>query len=562
MLRVVPRTEWWPSCKIRLIVRFEEYGRKTSVKEPAVRPTVRKGGEEQKPPDTKPTDAVSSADDLTHVVVGIIPKSASLGRNGIREAASLSFEVKYVDLPLDPRTIRSCAVECYMGCVTPEDFQAGVEGAMRTVTESGSSYSEALHLVPDEFDGPRGKRSNLRFQGWVDDIEMSHDESGEPMVTFNCTDNTRLLIGQEAPAQLMLEEGIPIDEAVTKYLENFPQFAGLHVKFLPEGATPPDLGEMYGPTKGKGNKKGKGPAPNGQPNVWDYLTDCVRMIGHAIRVRGTDIVIQRVRAMLKEGYDARADDPFRGGRRLPDGTVIPRRRFIYGENLRTLKVKRNFTKLAPTNIELRSYDFSRKQVVVARHPLKDDRQMRPNPGEQGDQVWKVYPVHGIADETVLARIAQEVYEQLNRGELEVSLDTRNLSSYGGGNNDPDVLDIEPGDSIDIGLKRDPSPEAATSNQLEDKLAIEAAAAEYLTSLGHDEKFAKAYAKAFVDIGLVTTYHVRKAGFEWSEDEGYSTSLECVNYVVVRADAEADASVEPPAENASPADPVDVQVEDD
>ena len=562
MAREVPRSDYWPSCKVRLIIRFEEYGQKPSTNQPAKRPTIRKGGEETPPPKTKPTDSIQSADDLTHVVVGIIPKTAQIGRNGIREAASLSFELKYADLPLDPRTVRSCAVECYMGTVTPEDFAKGIAGATRTVTESGGTYAEPLHLVPDEFQGPRGKRSNLRFQGWVDDIELTLDE-GEPLLRFECTDNTRILIGQEAPPQLTVNPSKPLDQAVNDYLANFPQFAGIKAKYLPENATAPALGEAFGPTKDKTTKKGAGPAPSNQPSVWDYLTDCVRMTGHSIRMSGTDVIIQRVRALLKEGYDHRSDDPFKGGRRLPSGVVIPRRRYIYGENIKPLSVKRNFTRLAPTNIELRCYDPTRKQVLVARHPLKAGQQIRPSPGEQGDQVWKVYPVHGVADEKTLERIAQEVYEQLNRGELEMRFTTKNLASYGGGNDDPDSLDVMPGDSVDVGVRRDPSldPQGVTATKLEDTLAVQEAATEYLLALGHDEKFARAYAKAFANVGLVTTYHVKKLGIEWDESESYTISFECVNYVVVRADQDASPGVEPPKEDAAPADPVDVTVED-
>ena len=564
MGREVPEQSYFPGCKVRLIIRFEEFGQKTSIPKPVKRPTMRKGGEEPKPSTTKPQDVTSSSDDLTHVMVGIIPKSARLGRNGIREAASLSFEIKYTDFPLDPRTVRACAVECYMGTVSAEDFAKGINGATRSVSDSGSTYSEPCHMVPDNFTGPRGEqRSNLRFQGWADNIRMVLGED-EPMLSFECTDNTRLLIGQEAPSQLIIEEGIPIDEAFRKYMENFPQFAGIGCVYLPDGETAPDIGQSFGPTKGKTTKKGQGHAPAGetQQSVWDYLTDCARMAGLSIRMYGTDVIIQQVRALLKEGMDHREDDPFRGGRKLPSGDVITRRRFIYGENLKSLETQRNFTKLAPTNVELRCYDVTRKQVLVARHPLNADRQTRASTGDKGDQVWKVYPVHGVADEITLQRIAQEVYEQLCRGELEVRCVTENLASYGGGNDDPDVLDLMPGDSIDAGIKREPATQQhVTTSDLEDELAVENSAVEYLLEQGLDERFARAYAKAFVNVGLTSTYHLRKLGVEWSTEDGYTISLECVNYVVVRADKDSLPAVEPKKSSKKSPDPSPVQAED-
>lgn len=547
-----PPQEYFPSCKVRLIVRFEEFTGETSAQLNARRSTIRRGGDDESPPDVPgtPQEAESSGDQLTHVLAGIVPKRCSVNRNGARTADAASIEIKYADLPLDPRTLRAVAVEIYMGSVTAEDFAAGLAGGQRVTQDGGSSeVVEPLHLVPDRFAGPGGERSNLRFQGWVDRWEATWSDN-EPTLNIECSDNTRQLIDQPAPPQLSLDPKKGVAEAVSDYLANFPQFQGYEVAFLPEGGTQPILDDVL--SKGA-RKKGKGPPPGGgqgaDVSVWDYLTDVTGMLGLLIRFEGTRVIIQSPRQLFKDGAPGRLDDPFvvQGGRTLASGTVLDRRLMVYGRNVSDMSVGRDFTRHGPQNIELRSYNPETKSVIIARHPPKDSRQKKANPGDAGEEVYLVKRVPGIADEATLRRVAQSAYEQINRNEVEVNISTMNLASFGAGGEDPDLLDVQPGDPVDVELQREEEEfQGATVNNLEDLLAQAQRGVEFLVALGFSEGFAKAYTRAFIDSSLVSTFRMRKAAFAWDESSGIEVSIDAVNYAVVeRSSKELPDGEEPP-----------------
>lgn len=533
--REYPSQDYYPSARVRFIMRFEEYTDETSVDLPPTRSNIRKGGEPQTVPSgaNSPQEDAASSDKLTQVIDGIVPARATLSRNGIRQADTMTMEFKYADLPIDPRTLRACAVQFVLGTVTAEDFHAGLQGALKPLSDGNTNQAAIpVNMVPEKFgDG----RSNIRFEGWVDDWEVVWSES-EPRLVVNCTDNTRQLIDQDAPPQLTLDPSLPIDEAVEGYLAEFPQFAGFQVQYLPEDGTPPVMDDVL--TKGA-RRKGKSPPPGkgasgvqADGSVWDYLTDMTGMLGLTIRFEGTTIVIQQVRSLVKNPFPVRGDDPFTG-RDLPGGGRLDRRTFVYGRNLEELRIRRNFTKLAARNIEVRCYVPEIKNVVIARHPPFNKRQTKANPGDTGDQTYLVIRVSGVRDSTVLRRIAQEAYEQMNRQELELSFVTKNLASYGGGNDDPDVLDMQPGDPIDIELQREQVElQGMTTMNLEDTLAIKQKAVDYLLLLGFNEEFAETYASVFINTSLVTTFRVRNMDIDWDEDDGVDISVDAINYAVV------------------------------
>lgn len=539
--RDYPPQDYYPSAKARFIIRFEEFDDET-FPPPEKRAPVRSGkGADPDPDATTPQERETSGDDNTKVVFGIIPKRAALSRNGLREADTLSMTFKYVDLPLDPRTIRSCAVELYLGTISADDFAAGQAGGTRVVSEAGSEVEviEPVHMIPDEYTDANGQpRTNLRFQGWVDSWEVSWDGTA-PLVSIECTDNTRQLIDQPAPPRLTIDPELPLDEAFAAYIAEFPQFEGIGVIYLPEDDEAPMLDGTLSltATVDKG-----GPPPGGagggesSVSVWDYLTDVAGMLGHIVRLEGTDIVIQRSRSLLK-GIAARADDPFQS-RTLSSGEVLDRRLFLYGRNLDSMSMRRDFTRHTSTNVECRSYNPAEKRVVVGRHPQFPDRKTKANPGEATDQPWLVVRLQGIIDDETLRRRAQDVYEQINRSEIETTFSTRNLGSYGGGNDDPDVLDMLVGDAVDVELQRESADEEdRTVAAVEDLVAVAGRAVDFLTSIGFDEAFAATYAEKFIHTGLVSTFKVRRIQLDWDESSGIEVGIDAINYVVVRADAE-------------------------
>lgn len=576
-----PVQDYYPSCKVKLVIRFDELGRQVFSGKIQPKPTKWFAGikdkkaplavvndptapegtsrlllqiDSSKPPlpGISPSNKIKGEDGLTHAIV-VVPKDVAWAQNGIRAADTLSLTFKYVDLPIDPRAVRSCAVELYLGTITAEEMQAGIEGTQRQLS---NGQSEPMNLIADEFVDAHGRtRSNLRFQGFVDKWDVDWTSESEPVVRVECRDNTQMLIDAEAPAKLVIDgarqtigqltgtsagSGTPIDVAIATYLSHFVQFAGLTVEYRPSTEKPPSISKAF--TKGAYRPQ-LGPPPtamNGSMtslSVWDYLTDVAGAIGHIVRMEGTSLVVQKPRNLTSSKAEQRSDDPFepRQG--------VGHRRMIFGRNILDLKISRGFTRPStPKNIEVRCWSPKQKKLLVGRFPYRAPGvTTNPNgpvykgyPGDAIDEDWAVRYVQGIEDVAVLRVIAQTIYEMTGRNELTVRIKTKNLASFGGGNLDPDLLDMRAGDNFELLVHKD-NEEASTATKVDTFLMLQQKSETFLARLGFDPEFASAYAKTFVDLGFQTTFRSKTIGIGWSPDEGVTIEVEGINYMEVRAD---------------------------
>lgn len=554
-----PSSTYYPQARVSFTVRFEEFAAKDTPEPPAKPPQLRTGKEDPAldvvsretregtsvlllvekgtsqigPSSTQP----SSLDGRTFTIGGIIPTDATLCRNGIRTADTLKLTVPFADFPFDPRLVRSCGVEFYFGTVRAEDFDRAMSG------EEAMS-GERLSMLPDFWTDAEGRsRSNLRFQGWADQwgVEFSEGDT-EPLVSIECTDQTRLLIDQNAPPKLVVGDKAPLDEAIAAYLSNFPQYHGFAVQYRPQSETRPVLKDAFGVAA---YKPTLGPGPNGgtKLTVWDYLTDVCGAVGHVCFV---DLVflpdgsavpainVMRPRTFFGARFNGRPGDPFRG-RVLPSGREVLERTFTYGDNVSSLSYDRKFTRYDPKNVEVRAYVPRLKKCLVVRYPVeKKDRQKKLVPGDQADQKWEVVPVQGIEDEKTLRVIAQSAYEQMQRSELSAHVHTVNMASLGGGNEDPDILDVQAGDNVVMEIAADYIG-ACTVVSVEGFEAQNAAG--FLTKLGYKKEVAQAYAKAASNLHFTTSFRVKQVTMEWKSNEAPEFDLELVNFIEVKSEGD-------------------------
>lgn len=552
-----PDQSYYPAWKVRLTVRLEEFGQgvlkqRLPPKEVKALNGVLDGGEVPLkvvpdpdnagrylllPKDASPGDQLvpdTSSDGLTHVISGVIPRHFEWKQNGFRTADELTAQIKFSDFPIDPRVIRACAIQFFLGTLTPQEYAQGMRGATRRST-FGSGSADPLNVIPETYlDSNGNQRSNLRFQGWVDKFKLAWSAE-EPYVELQCTDNTRLLLNQLCPPKLVLGMKDPIDKSIATYLANFPQFAGLTVEYVGDaGVEVPKLegalaGTAFRPELGPQPAKGGGGGE--ELTVWDYLTDVTGAIGHVIRIDGNAVIIQRAATLLHGSAKPRADDPYRT-RQLPSGE-FPVRTFIYGRNLESFEVTRDFAGQAAKNVEVRCYSPRRKQVMVARFPTKDARIPAAHPGDGKSQNnWTIVRVSGVEDPRVLQQIAEDVFHGRNRNEIEVVMKTKNLASFGGGNEDPDLLDLKSGDSVEVLVDR---ANPGTIAKAEADLSTSGANERMLLDLGYNPEFARAYAKAFQDAAFQRIYRMREMTVSGDVAEGISFELRSANFVQARAD---------------------------
>jgi hypothetical protein len=558
-----PDQSYYPSALVDLIVRFDDPSRKrfnrvNPNKFPVMR-TTDFGFTAKKFLEVKnvngvfvlvaPGNDVSTSgpqqvgvlgDELTQRIVGIIPLRATLSLNGIRTASTLSCEIPFADLPVEPRMVRGVAISFYLGVVTAEEFQRGLRGETRNQSD-GSSIP--LNVVPKEYlDGFSRQRTNLRFQGWVDTWEVAYPADSQPMVKLECRDNSTLLIDTECPPMLTINPRKPLDEAFADYLAYFPQFTGLKVEYRPHGEKPP----VYFDTLQKcAYKSYIGPMfSGGKLTVWDYFTDMAGTLGHTVRFDGATCIIQRSRTIYGSQFPRRADDTF-NGRLLPSGRTLPYRLFVYGRNVAEWNMKRKFTTAGPTTIEVRCYSTTLKRTLVVRYPVKQERLERGLPGfVMADEKIQVFNVKGIADEKALKITAQDIYEQLGRNELELVIRTKDLASFGGNTFDTDLLDCKAGDAIQFEVARDEeTQERNTTSKVDGLTADHNGAIAFIKKFGYTDDFAAAYAKAMENRLLQPYFRVKRMDFDWSVDSGVDISVTAINYIEVRGDA-LEAGLEP------------------
>ncbi len=578
-----PRQSYTPRARVRLAIRFDEFSRTASAPQPPKKPphlragkgvdnkgnlsVVRDGAayvlrapDEQTQHGGSPQAQTSSKDDRTVLIEGIIPLRMSINRNGIRTADTCTIELAFLDAPFFPPVIRSCAVQCFLGCLNEADYAREVQGKAPGQTQGALPLS----TIPDTYlDAYGRKRTNLRFDGYADEWFVEHSPDQPSIVRLECTDNTRLLIDQDAPPKLVVAADMPLDKAIATYLANFPQFRGLRVEYRPAGATVPSLSvalakSSYKPKLGPAPTGGAGAGGGGAAklSVWDYLTDLATSLGLLVRLEGQTIILQRPRTLYASKFSGRPDDPFTG-RILPSGRQILNRLFVHGSNIEALSFSRKFTRFQSFNVEVRCFSMRLGQTLVARFPEKKDRQALLVPGDAADEKWQVHTVHGIDDLPTLRVIAQGIYESVGRNEFTSKFSTKNLASFGGGNLDPDALDVQAGDTVEIEVRREIAggfSVGETSNAIAD------GAQSYLKSLGYDDDTAAAYGRAMGQVGFPNAFRMRGVSMNWDREQGVSFDFEGINFLEVRRGKSLPAGeeIEPDTTNAKP---VKVEVDD-
>lgn len=144
-------------------------------------------------------------------------------------------------------------------------------------------------------------------------------------------------------------------------------------------------------------------------------------------------------------------------------------------------------------------------------------------------------MHGIRDVKILRRIAKDIYEELGRGEMGGSCETESLASFGGDNQDPDLIHLKPGDTVELLTDvRLLSSQLPLVNEFTDhqRRSFEEEVAAINLRLG-DEKLARAIVATNRAFGLQRFFRVANVKFRWSANSGISIAFDYQNYVEAR-----------------------------
>lgn len=556
---------YYPSLVVNLKLRFDaEVLRALEADAPGATPEQMAKAPDG-PPGAGQAPRILRVDPPYSFITGRVPVKASVDLPGYRTAATFDCEFPFRDLPIDPQTVKAAAVEIYLGTVSPLAMGTAADPGAETVKLFGR---QSVLRVRDSLG--RAIDENLVMVGTVDTWKVSHGASGST-AHLHGRDLRAILI--DTPVALLPGEAEAffdridmegsIVEVVRAILGQHPLMADVRVVANAEewdgGKIPSPASSAATPRHRKGAKGTKGrPASAGQGDVphlsyWDLIVRECYLVGAIPHWVGLEVHVRPAAALfsqLRQGIDPRArPTPFAGGRQrtrdAASGQAMPPlavRKLVYGRDVKELSFDRKYGGYQkPKIVRVVTVDDSaptrgEDRLLVGRWPPEEASAkvgVKPSPGEALAQKEILnIPVAGVRDKARLARIARAVFEEIGRGEMGGSCSTPNLASFGGDNEDPDLLRLRPGDGVEFAVDtRVLGPVSPLISTLTDTIRrpMGEMVAELTVALG-DNTLARAVVAGARSTRAQRFFRVSSVKFDWAAS-GVKVAFDFQNYVV-------------------------------
>lgn len=307
----------------------------------------------------------------------------------------------------------------------------------------------------------------------------------------------------------------------------------------------PTLAAVKGPTyfDSKGNaKKARSGGSSEKISYWDFITDLCVGAGYICYFRTpTDAAglgqlppAELVIDLPKTYY------PQAGGEI---------RTFLYGYNVDSLNVKRQFTgKNIPTGVAVSAIEAATGQTITSRFPPVEQMN-RPSASAAGIGDRTEYKtillkdripgsIGGSTAQQTLDRIAESIYQQLSRGEFIVTIETTTLAALGSniGTGQADMFQLRAGDPIEVQITAsDPTGQQPNVTQAGNFVA--------LGLLERGRKLVEQFGLTPVAAALAATaseselqqeiFYTREVGVNFDSESGFAFTIEAINYVEAR-----------------------------
>ena len=542
---------WFPFANVRFQIRVENFADDAPVPRQA---PVADAGMQAFGPGVEHQRGQGSQD-FESVGYDIVPYAVSVERNSYREADACRITIPLTKMPFDPRVIRSATVQIFGGVLDPLEYREGFDS------------NQALKLPDFTANGV----SNQLFAGFVDDWEVERGDHDVLQITAR--DVTSILVDAELPQNTL--KGLPkaskLDDVIRAIIAQLPAAEGLRVVVeLLNGDELPTLAEIKPPNwfdSKKTVKKGRKRSPNGSQKMyyWDMITDlCVaagfvcfmrlptlddaggNVAGRGIAAR-PELVISDPRTYYKDSIKF-------GGERVAPDTV---RRFIYGINVDSLKLRRKFGGIKTPTIEVRSWDTRKGKALVGRFPRRTVNN-KPATSGKGDreevQVHLLRDIVGPGAQDRLDKAAASIYQQLSRGEFEVQIKTKALAALPRNvspsevtrsttstpaNVDADIFAMQAGDPIIVGIDQANKELDRITTVTEFNKTLGPARSELMQKVAIRRDLADAIAIAMDSDFIQQEFRVQKAVMTWAHQSGWEFEVHAINYLDIRHAVELD-----------------------
>lgn len=587
---------YYPSCVVNLSIVFDE-ALLASVTPPVPLSTddtsdapASGDGNARSSPDILTPNRVARQDKVGGIptfIMGRVPKSCSVEMPSVRQASTFDLTFDFRELPIDPRTVRALGVEIHMGTVSAADFADGVR-------QVGGNRPRASQLrTRDDKNNPNN--STIVFAGIADEWNVEYTSEGAE-INISGRDLRGLLLDSPITSRALANLNVNqrIDRVVRDVLAMHPGSDHFQVvvneREWPDGipgALPDDIIPRH-----RRGARGQRTAPvasqqgGTEMTYWDVIVRLCYLVGAIPYFNNRSLFIRPARGYFQQvnaGFDATTRTPFRPDQPRGDGVMAPWsvRRIIYGRNATSVKFNRKFGgNQKPKVVRVTSVDYDRaarkSRRLEARWPMTPPRQRtEPNaaalaarlrrapnaaveaasqavqdaarnrvaPSGQQSQTDTVdVPVYGVRSQARLQSIARMLFEEISRNEMTGSCETKDLASYGGGNDDPDILRVRPGDAVEFffdGSVARGGRESITSTAVDHFRAPFADQLREITERLGNEQLARAImATSRGSVNRIQNFfRVSSVSLSWDATGtgGISASFEFQNYFVIRND---------------------------
>jgi hypothetical protein len=481
----------------------------------------------------------------------VIPITCDVDIPTIRSAGKFRVRFNYRDVPMDPRMFSAIGVTIRFG----------------TVDSSIASRPSRTPRVPDPttFAGV--------MVGVADTAFVEHTESGS-YVELEGRDLRGLLADSKAPAAMFskLDLRKDIGDVVNQILGLHP--FGPYFQAILRRSGQFENGKLPSPyasgdaTRVQLGADGKGStastAASDEVSFWDLIVNYCYVCGVVPYFKTTldpNAEARLVLAPLRTYYQQEeGDTPFSGrtARTTPDGRTIRVRELAYGRDVSQLSFERKFQGAKGRGIRVVCLNTSSKQrgtqkllevtrpegLVILKNKKAKDKLIGATkdqiPGIQAGNIGPIgnigytdiqtIVVNGVTSKRQLELVADAIYEEIGRGELSGSCETRNLASFGGSSADPDLIFLRPGDAIRIGVN--PAVALGITGTYSDTTANEATLTKYYTDQGFPSPVASALAQSAVrgTPAAQPYFRVNNVKMTWSNQNGLKIAFDFQNYV--------------------------------
>lgn len=448
----------------------------------------------------------------------VTPKNVSVAINDYRTADTFKMELDYKTFPFDPRTLRAVGVSIFI-----EDMGKPFENdVQRRIKPTDTTFRPG---------------SNAVFLGFADKNAITFDDTSR-VVRLEGRDYTSLYIDSTYDNKKPIALDTPLENVIADL--SLQLKATSKIQFVTVIDDVPTLAEFYPDFNPLATTRSK----KKQESYWDVIQELVRKAGLICYVELDRLILSKPNAI----YDKKK-----------------LKQFIWGKNLSSLDFERKLGRLRDFNIAVRSMNIEKKEVIEAKIPEEASKEwaistgipakrikiekLTPE-GEKSDEDAKflTFRIPDIAKKEHLIEVAQSIYEELGRQQIEGKFETKEMCVREGASRD---LKNNPGVEFDVTKIRNATPidlRIFERDQIDSQVASELGVSveslaqdtvisrdikkslrtKYLVQKCYPENVAEALADTMGKFD--TPFYTKAVQFDFDIETGFKMKLDFINFI--------------------------------